>query len=92
MSSAASLTAPRYQLAEHRYGREEMLALFDQSYKAPDMLESFSTIYIEKPQLPLALLQMTEEETVIFFKIQILQNSNHPVRGLFQTSKNGLFE
>ncbi|XP_046396251.1 GRB10-interacting GYF protein 2-like isoform X2 [Ischnura elegans] len=56
----------RYQLAEHRYGREEMLALFDRltvSRSGPDLLlRSFPTLYVEKPQPPLALVQMTEEE------------------------------
>ncbi|XP_015586467.1 GRB10-interacting GYF protein 2 isoform X1 [Cephus cinctus] len=58
-----SLTTPRYQLAEHRYGREEMLALFDRNYKPPEPLTIFSTLYVEKTQLPLALIQMTEDET-----------------------------
>ncbi|XP_076652489.1 GIGYF family protein Gyf isoform X3 [Halictus rubicundus] len=58
-----SLTTPRYQLAEHRYGREEMLILFDRNCKPPESLTNFSTLYIEKTQLPLALIQMTEDET-----------------------------
>ncbi|XP_076236016.1 GIGYF family protein Gyf isoform X2 [Calliopsis andreniformis] len=57
-----SLTTPRYQLAEHRYGREEMLILFDRNCKPPEMLPNFSSLYIEKTQLPLALTQMTEDE------------------------------
>lgn len=59
---------PRYQLAEHRYGREEMLALFDSVVKAPDPLASFPGLYVDKTQTPLALIQMTEEETVSPFK------------------------
>lgn len=62
---SAPLSTPRYQLAEHRYGREEMLALFDRNFKPPELLPTFSALYVEKPQLPLALIQMTEEETVI---------------------------
>ncbi|XP_076179792.1 GIGYF family protein Gyf isoform X2 [Ptiloglossa arizonensis] len=58
-----SLTTPRYQLAEHRYGREEMLILFDRNCKPPEPLTNFSTLYVEKTQLPLALIQMTEDET-----------------------------
>lgn len=58
-------SAPRYQLADHRYGREEMLALFDHMVKAPDPLTSISSLYVEKTQEPLALQQMTEDETVI---------------------------
>lgn len=54
----------RYHLAEHRYGREEMLALFDRNNKPPEPLTTFSALYVEKTQLPLALIQMTEDETV----------------------------
>ncbi|XP_046832676.1 GIGYF family protein Gyf-like [Vespa crabro] len=61
--STSTLSTPRYQLAEHRYGREEMLALFDRNYKPPEPLITFSTLYVEKTQLPLALIQMTEDET-----------------------------
>lgn len=61
--STLTLSTPRYQLAEHRYGREEMLALFDRNYKPPEPLTTFSTLYVEKTQLPLALIQMTEDET-----------------------------
>lgn len=59
------LTTPRYQLAEHRYGREEMLALFDRNYKPPEPLVSFPALYIVQAQQPLALTPMTEEEAVI---------------------------
>ncbi|KAK7869595.1 hypothetical protein R5R35_003385 [Gryllus longicercus] len=59
----SSISTPRYQLAEHRYGREEMLALFDRLVKAPDTLVGVPALYVEKTQTPLALLQMTEEET-----------------------------
>lgn len=60
-----TLSTPRYQLAEHRYGREEMLALFDRNYKPPEPLTTFPALYVEKTQPPLALVQMTEDETVI---------------------------
>lgn len=71
-----SLTAPRYQLADHRYGREEMLALFDRTYKPPETLSSFGAIFADKVQLPLALIQMTEDELVsnflkLFFILKI---------------------
>ncbi|KAI4494245.1 hypothetical protein M0802_009114 [Mischocyttarus mexicanus] len=61
--STSTLSTPRYQLAEHRYGREEMLALFDRNYKPPEPLMTFSTLFVDKSQLPLALVQMTEDET-----------------------------
>lgn len=58
--------APKYQLAEHRYGREEMLALFDRTVRAPDHVVKLQGLYVEKTQIPMALLSMTEEETVRF--------------------------
>lgn len=60
--------APRYKLAQHRYGREEMLALCDRNIKAPDDLTVEKTLYIEKTQLPLALIQASDEEMVIFIQ------------------------
>ncbi|CAB0035547.1 unnamed protein product [Trichogramma brassicae] len=57
------LIPPKYQLAEFRYGREEMLALYDRSYNAPEPLTSFTALYVAKPQAPLALQQMSEDET-----------------------------
>lgn len=62
-AAPSSAPMPRYQLAEHRYGREEMLALFDQLVKAPDPLSSFPGLFVDKTQVPLALIQMTEDET-----------------------------
>lgn len=59
-----TMVMPKYQLAEHRYGREEMLALFEKSMTAPEPLRSISGLFVEKIQLPLALIQMSEEETV----------------------------
>ncbi|KYN44879.1 hypothetical protein ALC56_00875 [Trachymyrmex septentrionalis] len=58
-----TLGTPRYQLAEHRYGREEMLALFDRNCKPSEPLTTFPTLYVEKTQLPLALTTMTDDET-----------------------------
>lgn len=56
------------QLAEHRYGREEMLALFDMSScnLSLQMAKDLSMVYCEKPQTPLSLQQMSEDETVRF--------------------------
>lgn len=59
-----TLSAPRYQLAEYRYGREEMLALYDRNHKPPEPLTTFAALYVEKAQSPLALIQMTEDEAV----------------------------
>lgn len=65
--------APKYQLAEHRYGREEMLALFDRSIRAPDHLVKLQGLYVEKTQTPMALLTMTEEETVRIFWLNLIK-------------------
>lgn len=65
------------QLAEHRYGREEMLALFDISScnLPPDSLKELSMVYSEKLQSPLSLQQMSEEETVCLLYL-ILQSTS----------------
>ncbi|CAH1962279.1 unnamed protein product [Acanthoscelides obtectus] len=52
----------RYQLAEYRYGREEMLALFDKNAKPPASITNFKCLYSEQCLSPLALLPTTEEE------------------------------
>ncbi|KAL3266026.1 hypothetical protein HHI36_010214 [Cryptolaemus montrouzieri] len=52
----------RYQLADYRYGREEMLALFDKNLKPPQSLVSFKGLYSEVTLLPLALMPNVEEE------------------------------
>lgn len=81
-----SLSTPRYQLAEHRYGREEMLALFDRNYKPPELLTTFPALYVEKTQLPLALVQMTEDETVIKHTYYILISQYNIL--MFEFTKN----
>ncbi|CAH1173798.1 unnamed protein product [Phaedon cochleariae] len=52
----------KYQLADYRYGREEMLALFDRNSKPPINLSNFKGLYSETSLLPLALLPTSEEE------------------------------
>ncbi|XP_055585419.1 GIGYF family protein Gyf [Uranotaenia lowii] len=62
-AAAAASSGTRYPLAEFRYGREEMLALFDiKAVKTPEILPNFKYLYIEKVQCPLALTPCTEEE------------------------------
>ncbi|XP_073976493.1 uncharacterized protein isoform X7 [Rhodnius prolixus] len=62
-SSAPPQPQVRYQLAEFRYGREEMLALFSNSLVPPDSLRQLAGLYVEKAQPPLALSIMSDEET-----------------------------
>ena len=49
---------PNMKLAEFRYGREEMLALFDKAVKHPEQLAQFGSLFVEKTQFPLNLLQV----------------------------------
>ena len=49
---------PNIKLAEFRYGKEEILALFDKSVKPPEELVNFGTLYVEKCQFPLNLMQV----------------------------------
>lgn len=59
------IESTRFPLAEYRYGREEMLSLYDKTFKLPELLPKFNKLFIEKMQCPLALLPPTaDEETV----------------------------
>jgi len=51
------------KLAEFRYGKEEILALFDKNVKPPEEIVNFGTLFVEKCQYPLNLMQMTEDES-----------------------------
>lgn len=65
MSSSSASAAPRYQLAEFRYGREEMLSLYDKNVKLPELLPKFKKLFIEKMQCPLALLPPSTDDEVV---------------------------
>uniref|UniRef100_A0A4W5KS13 GRB10 interacting GYF protein 1a n=2 Tax=Hucho hucho TaxID=62062 RepID=A0A4W5KS13_9TELE len=71
LSSGGSVTSPppspampKYKLAEYRYGREEMLALYIKENKAPEDMQDkeFASILQDEPMQPLALEPLTEEE------------------------------
>ncbi|XP_078064629.1 GRB10-interacting GYF protein 2 isoform X2 [Mustelus asterias] len=71
LSSGGSITSPplspalpKYKLADYRYGREEMLALYVKDLKIPVDLtdKEFLPILQEDPLPPLALVSFTEEE------------------------------
>ncbi|XP_071999363.1 GRB10-interacting GYF protein 2 [Engystomops pustulosus] len=64
ISPPLSPALPKYKLADYRYGREEMLALYVKDNKVPsDLLDKeFLPILKEEPLLPLALVPFTEEE------------------------------
>lgn len=60
--SAAAPTTTRYSLAEFRYGREEMLALFDKTVKLPEAYSKHKKLFVDKIQCPLALTPSTEDD------------------------------
>lgn len=60
--SAAPL---QFKLAEHRYGREEMLALYKKPDKMPVEVEGFQSIARKECLTPMALTPLNDEEQVI---------------------------
>ncbi|CAL9694381.1 unnamed protein product [Knipowitschia caucasica] len=71
LSSGGSVTSPppspampKYKLAEYRYGREEMLALYIKDNKVPEDMQDkeFAAILQDEPMQPLALEPLTDEE------------------------------
>lgn len=52
----------RCQLADYRYGREDMLALYEKGLPPPQSLSMFPPIYSEQVLPPLALVPATDEE------------------------------
>ena len=54
----------KFKLAEYRYGREEMLALFHEKYDTPPDLLACPSVCTEETQKPLALIALSEEEQV----------------------------
>ncbi|XP_060111533.1 GRB10-interacting GYF protein 1 [Heteronotia binoei] len=63
-SPPPSPAMPKYKLAEYRYGREEMLALYVKDNKVPEEIQDkeFSAVLQDDPLQPLALVPLTEEE------------------------------
>ncbi|KAG8523761.1 GRB10-interacting GYF protein 1 [Galemys pyrenaicus] len=69
-SPPPSPAMPKYKLADYRYGREEMLALYVKENKVgqvPDELQDkeFAAVLQEEPLQPLALEPLTEEEQAV---------------------------
>ncbi|XP_032111055.1 GRB10-interacting GYF protein 1 isoform X4 [Sapajus apella] len=63
-SPPSSPAMPKYKLADYRYGREEMLALYVKENKVPEELQDkeFAAVLQDEPLQPLALEPLTEEE------------------------------
>lgn len=53
------------KLAEFRYGKEEILALFDKNVKPPEQLVNFGSLFVDKCQFPLNMMQVTLELKII---------------------------
>lgn len=62
ITSSTIPSATRYPLAEFRYGREEMLSLFDKNIKLPEIYAKYKKLFVEKIQCPLALTPPTDDE------------------------------
>ncbi|GAB0101008.1 hypothetical protein DMENIID0001_171250 [Sergentomyia squamirostris] len=76
-------SAQRHQLAEFRYGREEMLSLFDKNIKVPEILPKFKNLFVEKIQCPLALTPSTEDD------LRVWQVRSSPGLGLSSRGARG---
>lgn len=64
-NSTSNISAPRYQLAEYRYGREEMLLLCDKA-RIPEILPKYKKLFVEKFNGPLALTPSTDDDVVTY--------------------------
>lgn len=51
----------RSSFPEFRYGREEMLSLFEKNCRLPEILPLYKNLYVEKIQCPLALTPGIDE-------------------------------
>ncbi|KAI8118474.1 GIGYF family protein [Lucilia cuprina] len=60
--NAANTAASRNTFPEFRYGREEMLLLFDRNCGIPEILPSYKNLFVERVQFPLALVPSTDED------------------------------
>ncbi|XP_016994862.1 GIGYF family protein Gyf isoform X2 [Drosophila takahashii] len=83
-------SASRNLFPEYRYGREEMLSLFDRNCMLPQILPSFKKLFVEKVQYPLALTPSSEEDS----NQNLLGNSSRPAwlqrsSGGFGTASRG---
>ncbi|CAG4962246.1 unnamed protein product [Parnassius apollo] len=60
--NSTNSNAPKVLLAKLRYGREEMLALYDRSAEAPEELKYLDLLYQSRGKPPVALNNTFEEE------------------------------
>lgn len=64
----------KFPLAEFRYGREEMLSLFDKNFKLPEVYSKYKKLFVDKIQCPLALTACSEEEVN---RVSLFQRRNY---------------
>ncbi|XP_059154156.1 GRB10-interacting GYF protein 2-like isoform X2 [Physella acuta] len=55
-------SAVKFKLADYRYGREEMLALFNENSPPPDQVRKHLSIFSKEIQKPITMLPLTEDE------------------------------
>ncbi|XP_049843481.1 GRB10-interacting GYF protein 2 isoform X3 [Schistocerca gregaria] len=67
VGAGPTVPRPALTLARHRYGREEMLALFDPGLPPPPPSPAaLAVLFVERAQPPLALVQMSDDETRVW--------------------------
>lgn len=59
-------SAVKFKLADYRYGREEMLALFNENSPPPDQVRKHLSIFSKEIQKPITMLPLTEDEQVAY--------------------------
>lgn len=91
-SQSSGTPAPpstKFKLAEYRYGREEMLTLYQNLYEAPSVLKKFPHIFVEETQTPIALMPLSEDEQRLIAQGVNSQMVMRPGRGA-QTATRGV--
>lgn len=71
----------KFKLAEHRYGKEELLQMFVETAELPPDMPLLHPICTEHPSPPLAFLPLSEEEQVrkcgvLYLKVCLLLAKN----------------
>ena len=60
-----TVTTKRFKLADFRYSKEDMLALFDEDAKMPKELKDFGDIIMQEMQnQPLSFIPLSKDEEV----------------------------
>lgn len=81
-STSSAAPATRYALAEFRYGREEMLALFDKNSKLPDVYSKYKKLFVDKIQCPLALTPSTDDDIPEYPRSSSSWSTRPPLGGI----------